>query len=74
MDEPLHFVVSATGPSATFWLGDPKETGLRSLVPRERAAVFPTMEDATAAVARMHQAFTSVGYLFSIEALRQSGG
>jgi len=74
MDEPLHFVVTATGPGATFWLGDLKETGLRSLVPRERAAVFPNMADANAAVATMHQAFTSAGFLFSIEALPHSGG
>jgi hypothetical protein len=71
MSEQPHFVVTVTSPNGTDWLSEPNETGVRSLVPRESAAVFRSIEDARDAIARMHQELASVGALFSIEACKR---
>src|ERR1700731_2707911 len=47
-EPPEQFVVKATGTTGTYWLSELSDKGLRSLVPRERAAVFETITDAGA--------------------------
>jgi hypothetical protein len=54
MGEPSEqFVVKATGTTGTYWLSELSDKGLRSLVPRERAAVFQTITDAGVAIEKM---------------------
>jgi hypothetical protein len=52
-EPPEQFVVKATGTTGTYWLSELSDKGLRSLVPRERAAVFQTITDAGVAIEKM---------------------
>jgi hypothetical protein len=69
MSTPPQFMVTGTGPTGTYWLGEPNERGVRSLALREHAAVFRTIADANAAIAQVHKALASVGVVFSVEAI-----
>jgi hypothetical protein len=67
MSESLRFVVSATGPTGVFWLGKPSEVGLRTLVARDQADVFPTLEDAQSVIKTMPAGFKLASISFAIE-------
>jgi hypothetical protein len=72
MSEAPHFVVTVTGPIGTDWLSEPNDRGVRSLVSRERAAVFPDIKEAGAAITQMHQTLASVGVVFSVETVSRT--
>lgn len=61
------FVVRATSTAGKYWLSELNDKGLRSLVPRERAAVFQTITDAALAIDEMPQAFRIAGITFAVE-------
>jgi hypothetical protein len=69
MREPEQFVVRATGATGTYWLSEPNDKGLRSLVPRERAAVFQTINSAGVAIDQMPHAFESASIIFTVETI-----
>jgi hypothetical protein len=54
------FVVTAIGPNGVFWLSEPSEIGLRTLVSRDQAEVFPTHDAAERAIQEM-----PTGYKFA---------
>jgi hypothetical protein len=68
----MRFVISATGPTGTYWLSEPNEKGLRSLARREDAGVFPTIAAADHAIAQMALSFANAGILFAVEAVREA--
>lgn len=68
-EPPEQFVVKATGTTGTYWLSELSDKGLRSLVPRERAAVFQTITDAGVAIEKMPQAFRIAGISFAVETI-----
>ncbi len=64
---PIQFVVSATGPSGVFWLGNPSSLGLRTLVAREEAEVFSSVEAAETAIKKMPKGYKVARVHFAIE-------
>ena len=65
---PMEFVVKTIGRTGmTFWLSPPSADGFRTIVDREIADVFPTVEDAHAAIGKMPQLFRDAETLFSVE-------
>jgi len=60
------FVVTATGPSGFFWLSKPSEIGLRTLVERDQADVFPTIEAAERAIKEMPKGYKLARVSFGI--------
>jgi hypothetical protein len=67
MGEFIQFVVSANGPYGVFWLSKLSEIGLRTLVTRDQADVFPTIEDAQRAITTMPQGYKLAKISFAIE-------
>ncbi|HXY32588.1 MAG TPA: hypothetical protein VEI07_00080 [Planctomycetaceae bacterium] len=67
MSESTRFVVSATGQYGVFWLGKPSEIGLRTLVPRDQADVFPTLEEAKRAIKTMPEGYQLAKISFAVE-------
>jgi hypothetical protein len=67
MSDFVQFVVSATGPNGVFWLSKPSEIGLRTLVERDRAYVFSTIEDAQRAIEKMPKGYKLARISFAIE-------
>ena len=65
--KPIQFVVTGTGPGGIYWLSKPSSTGLRTLVPRERADEFTTVAEAQLAIDGMPRAFRLAGVSFAIE-------
>jgi len=64
----MGIVVKATGRMGNVtWLSPPDSNGFRSLVPRERAHVFPLEKDARAVIAKMPPTFEDAGIVFSTE-------
>ena len=61
------FVVSAIGPNGVFWLSKPGEFGLRTLVGRDRADIFPTIEYAECAIQAMPTGYKLARISFAIE-------
>jgi hypothetical protein len=60
------FVVTATGPTGVFWLSKPSELGLRTLVARNLAEIFPTLEEAEVAIKQMPEGYKFAGVSFGI--------
>ena len=60
------FVVTATGPTGVFWLSKPSELALRTLVARNQAEIFPTLEEAELAIKRMPEGYKFAGVSFGI--------
>ena len=67
MDEETLFVVSARGPTGIFWLSEPSPYGLRTLVTRDEAAIFATIEGAQSAIDKMSKGYQLARVSFAIE-------
>jgi hypothetical protein len=67
MDEETQFVVSAKGPTGIFWLSEPSSYGMRTLVTRDEAATFPTVEEAQSAIDNMSKGYQLARISFAIE-------
>ena len=63
----IEFVVAASGPTGSFWLSKPSNIGLRTLVTRDQAEVFATIEDAQRAVKEMPQGYKLARISFAVE-------
>jgi len=61
------FVVSAVGPTGVFWLSEPAHHGLRTLVIRNQADHFPTLEAARSAINKMATGYKLARVSFEIE-------
>jgi hypothetical protein len=61
------FIVSAKGPYGVFWLGEPSALGLRTLVTRDLAQLFPTVEEAQSAIDKMASGYKLAGVSFAVE-------
>jgi hypothetical protein len=61
-----YFVKAIATSGAVMWLGPKGAGGHRTVSNRELAEVFPTAEDAKAAIDKMPQAFTASGIKFSV--------
>lgn len=64
---PIQFVVCATGPCGVFWLSKPSNFGLRTIVARDQAELFPTVEAAKRAIKRMPKGYRLARVAFAIE-------
>ena len=63
----MPYVVKAVSTSGIVtWLARPGAEGSRSIAPRSRADVLPTLEDAKGAIAKMPQVFADAGIKFSV--------
>jgi hypothetical protein len=63
----MPYVVRAVSTSGIVtWLARPGAEGSRSIAPRSRADVLPTLEDAKGAIANMPQIFADAGIKFSV--------
>ena len=69
MDEETQFVVIARGPTGIFWLSEPSPYGLRTLVTRDEAATFLTLDEAQSAIDKMSKGFQLARVSFAIELL-----
>jgi len=67
MSESIGFVVSATGPNGIFWLSKLSHVGLRTLVMRDQADQFPTIEEAQRAIDGMPKGYKLARMSFAIE-------
>jgi hypothetical protein len=65
-DETL-FIVSAKGPYGVFWLSEPSALELRTLVTRDLAQLFPTVEEAQSAINKMPSGYKLAGVSFAVE-------
>jgi hypothetical protein len=63
----IQFVVSATGPSGVFWLSKQSSLGLRTLVSREEADLFSSVEAAERAITKMPKGYKLAHVRFAIE-------
>jgi hypothetical protein len=64
----MAFVVKFIGLTGkAFWLSAPNAQGIRTFTLRKRADVFPAIEDAHVAIAKMPRAFEHAGLIFSVE-------
>jgi hypothetical protein len=63
----IRFVVCATGPNGIFWLSKPSEIALRTLVIRDQADQFPTIEEAQRAIDDMPKGYKLARISFAIE-------
>ena len=63
----IEFVVAATGPTGSFWLSKPSNIGLRTLVTRDQAELFATVEDAQRAIKKMPQGYKLARIFFAVE-------
>ena len=64
--KPIPLVVRATGPYGDFWLSR-SERGLRKLVTRDQADLFPTVEAAELAIKQMPRGYKLARVAFAIE-------
>ena len=63
----MPYIVKAVSTSGIIsWLTPPGAGGVRSIAPRSRADVLPTIEDAKGAIAKMPWVFASAGIRFSV--------
>jgi hypothetical protein len=63
----MPYVVKAVSTSgAVMWVTTPGAEGFRSIGPRSKSESFPTKEEAMAAIAKLHQAYTASGVRFSV--------
>ena len=67
MTDFMRFVVSATGPNGIFWLSKPENIGLRTLVTRDQADQFSTIEEAQRAIDAMPKGYKLARIRFAIE-------
>jgi len=67
MSDFIRFVVSATGQNGIFWLSKPSNVGLRTLVTRDQADQFPTIEEAQRAIDDMPKGYKLARISFAIE-------
>jgi len=65
--KPIQFLVTATGANGVFWLSKPSEIGLRTLVARDQAELFPSIEAAEHAIKRMPKGYKLARVSFAIE-------
>jgi hypothetical protein len=64
----MGYVIKATGRAGyVCWLGAANEGGLRAFAHRDKASVFETGADASAAIANLPRAFKEVGLIYSVE-------
>jgi hypothetical protein len=61
------FVVRANGPCGISWLSELSALGLRTLVTRDRAQLFPTIEEAESAIDKMPTGYKLARVSFAIE-------
>jgi hypothetical protein len=68
MNQQMQLVVRATGPNGIFWLSEPSSPiGLRALVTRDLAQVFPTVEEAQSAINNMPTGYKLARASFAVE-------
>jgi hypothetical protein len=67
MSDFIQFVVSAKGPNGIFWLSKPANIGLRTLVTRDQADQFSTIEEAQRAIDAMPKGYKLARIRFAIE-------
>jgi len=69
LEDRMGFVIKATGPflGSPAWITTPCPDGWRSVVIREAAAVFHTVEAASVAIEEMPQILKDAGVVFSVE-------
>jgi hypothetical protein len=67
MTDLMRFVVCATGPNGFFWLSKSSDLGLRTLVTRDQAEQFPTIEEAQRAIDGMPKGYKLARISFAIE-------
>ena len=63
----VRFVVAATGPTGAFWLSKLNGIGLRTLVARDQAFAFASVEDAQRAIKAMPEGYKLARISFAIE-------
>jgi hypothetical protein len=63
----MQFIVTATGPNGVYWLSKPSEFGLRTLVARQQADRFPTLEAAEHAIKEMPTGYKLARISFAID-------
>ena len=63
----VQFVVTATGPTGAFWLSKLNDIGLRTLVTRDQAFAFASVEDAQRAIKAMPEGYKLARISFAIE-------
>jgi hypothetical protein len=63
----MPYVVKADSARGATWLLPPSSHGVRSISIRENADIFPSVEEAEAAIAKMPPAFAAAGIFFSVE-------
>jgi hypothetical protein len=63
----VQFVVAAIGPTGAYWLSKLNDIGLRTLVTRDQAFAFASVEDAQHAIKAMPQGYKLARISFAIE-------
>jgi hypothetical protein len=69
----MPFLVTATGPYGVLWLSKPSDIGLRTLVKRDQADLFPTVEEAERAISQMPKGYKLARVSFAIELSAELG-